>query len=898
MRSIPAYILAVVSLGAFSLSAYAAPAVSKEPALSPAVQLHDDWTLESGCTVHDTGASISDSAYQPKEALKISVPSTVLAAQVAAGKIKDPYFGMNLRDIPGTSYPIGKNFSNLPMPDDSPYKCSWWYRREFPIEASDRAKRIWLHFDGINYRANIWLNGKLLADSTKVAGAYRTYDFDITDLAKLGQNNTLAVETFAPAETDLGINWVDWSPCPPDKDMGLTGAVELKSTGPVAVRSPLVTTHFADKSLDKATLTVYGELANTTSKPVHGTLSASLLGMHMEQTVELKPNESKTIVFDSKKYPHLAISHPEIWWPYGMGSPKLQDLQMRFSSSGVVSDEKTIRFGIREITSEKTDKGSLMFRVNSKPLLIRGAGWSQDMLLRENPERLAQQFALVRDMHLNTIRLEGKLETAEFYRLADEEGVLVMAGWCCCDQWEHWSKWSPENMSVATASLQSQMLRIRHHASLLVWLNGSDNPPPANVEQAYLDVEAQTHWPNPIISSASETPTTVTGKSGVKMSGPYDYVAPSYWLADKDKYGGAYGFNTETSPGPAIPTVYSLRKFLPPDQMWPPAADWSFHNGGGGFKNTTVFDNSLTATYGAASSLAEYERTAQAMAYDGERAMFEAYGRNKYTSTGVIQWMLNNAWPSMIWHLYDYYLDAGGGYFGAKKACEPMHIQYSYDDHGVYVVNSRYEASPELRATARVFDMQLKQLFSQEAFVTPGPDSSNKLIAIPDATFSGGSQLFFVQLTLRNSAGEVVSDNFYWVPATLTTFDWKKTKYTTTPALQPEVMTALRTLPEADVTAEILPPTSDLKVTTVRLSNASKQLALQVAVHALDASGQALEPVFWSDNYITLMPGESRVLTVQLWDGESKSIGSFALSGWNLKDTTIKLQPEKTIASR
>ena len=872
---------------------------SPRPDASSITHLREDWTLQSGCTLKDTGDVVSQVKYHEKEALHISVPATVLAAQVASGEIKEPYFGMNLRNIPGTSYPIGKNFSNLPMSADSPYHCSWWYRKQFAIPASERGRKLWLHFGGINYRANIWLNGKQIADSTKVAGAYRTYDFDITEFARPGQENVLAVETFAPTETDLGINWVDWSPCPPDKDMGLTGAVDLRSSGPVTVQSPLVVSHFPDSSLDKADLTVYAELDNASSSPVHGTAAADLLGMHLQQTVDLAPNEARTIVFSSDKYPQLLLRHPEVWWPYGMGTPKLQTVSMRFSIAGAGSDERQVRFGVREVTSELTPTGGRLFRVNGKPLLIRGAGWSQDMLLRENPERLAQQFALVRDMHLNTIRLEGKLETEDFYRLADEQGVLVMAGWCCCDHWEHWAKWTPETLSIATASLQSQMLRIRSHASLLVWLNGSDNPPPANVEQAYVDVEKQTHWPNPLLSSASSRPTTVTGPSGVKMSGPYDYVAPSYWLADKgDKkeYGGAWGFNTETSPGPAIPTVYSLRKFLPADQVWPPNDTWNFHNGGGGFKKLTAFNDSLNVTYGAATSLTDYERTAQAMAYDGERAMFEAYGRNKYVSTGVIQWMLNNAWPSMIWHLYDYYLDAGGGYFGAKKACEPLHIQYSYDDHSVYVVNSRYEPAPSLHATTRVFDMHLKQLFSQEGELNAGPDSSNKVIVIPDTALTGAAQIFFVDLTLRNATGEVISQNFYWVPTTLTTFDWAKTDYTHTPPLQPEVMTALRSLPEADISAEFL-PSAEAHTRRIRLHNASKQLALQVALHALDDAGRAIDPAFWSDNYIALMPGETRTLSVRLWDGETKSLGAVAISGWNVKDATVKPALEKTVAA-
>jgi exo-1,4-beta-D-glucosaminidase len=883
-----------------SLLAIIAPlclAAAEPVAVGPVVHLRDNWTLESGCSVEANGATISSPGYRPKDSYKISVPSTVLAGQVADGKFKDPYTGMNLRSIPGTSYPIGANFSNLPMPADSPYHCPWWYRTEFPISSTDRSKTLWLHFGGINYRANIWLNGKLLADSTRVAGAYRTYDLDITALALPGQKNILAVQTLAPTESDLGINWVDWSPCPPDKDMGLWGRVDLTATGPVTLRSPMVTTHFTDSSLLHAELSVYGEIHNASNAAVHGVVSASLLGMEFEQPIDLTPGEDRTVAFTPDKCPRLLVQHPQAWWPYQMGSPRLEDLSMRFTIRGATSDEQQVKFGIREVTSELTDKGYKLFRINGKPLLIRGAGWSQDMLLRENPTRLEQQFALVRDMHLNTIRLEGKLETEDFFRLADEQGVLIMAGWCCCDQWEQWEKWTPENYSVAAASLRDQMLRIRHHASLLVWLNGSDNPPPANVEQAYLDIEKQTHWPNPILSSASATPTKVTGPSGVKMSGPYDYVAPSYWLADTSKYGGAYGFNTETSPGPAIPTIYSLRKFLPANELWPPNATWSFHNGGGEFKNLKVFSESLNATYGPVNSLDDYERVAQAMAYDGERAMFEAYGRNKYTSTGVIQWMLNNAWPSMIWHLYDYYLDAGGGYFGAKKACEPLHIQYSYDDHGVYVVSSRYDSPAKLRATVHVYDLRLKESFSREIDLTAGPDSSSKVLLIPDSAFSKDSQLYFVKLDLRNAEGEAVSQNFYWVPSAPTTFDWAKTDYTHTPALQHEAMLELRNLPVADVNAEMLPST-ETGVEKVRLHNASRAIALQIALQALDEKGASIDPVFWSDNYVALMPGETRILTVKVWDHRDAMVSAIAISGWNVKPLTIKPHIDRAIASR
>ena len=678
------------------------------------------WTVQSDCKIHGNGAALSLPGADTKGWYTATIPATVLAVQVAAGEFKDPYVGTNLRSIPGTSYPIGENFSNIDMPADSPYRCGWWYRKSFQVPASETGKTSWLHFNGINYRADVWLNGVKIVSSADVQGAYRTYDFNVSKALKPGHENVLAVETFAPTPTDLGINWVDWNPCPPDKDMGLWGAVSLHSSGPVVVRSPMVTTHFSDASLKSAELTVRAAVDNATDHPVEGRLEGTVSGIAISQPVTLAANESKSIAFTPSDYPQLTVSNPKIWWPADVGAHPLQTATLKFVIAGSVSDEKTIRFGIRELTSELTPKGARLFKVNQRNILIRGAGWSPDMMLRDQPEKIAAEFALVHDMHLNTIRLEGKLETEEFFQLADEQGVMVIAGWCCCDHWEHWDKWDANTLKVATESLDAQVMRIRSHSSLIAWFNGSDNPPPPNVETAYLNVLKQDFWPNAIVSSATEQKTSVTGASGVKMTGPYDFVAPSYWLTDT-KYGGAYGFNTETGPGPAIPSLTSLKKMLPPDHQWPQDNIFNYHAGSEGFKDIRVFNDAMAATYGKPNTADRYNLVAQSMAFDGERAMFEAYGRNKYTSTGVIQWMLSNAWPSSIWHLYDYYLDAGGGFYGAKKACELLHVQYSYDDHSVYVVNSLYEANSGLTASAHVYDLNLKERLRKVSAARPPP---------------------------------------------------------------------------------------------------------------------------------------------------------------------------------
>jgi len=849
--------------------------------------LHDGWRLQSACRLSAAGEAISASGFSTEGWISATVPSTVLAAQVAAGIYPNPYFGDNLRKIPGTTYPIGANFENLPMPADSPYHCGWWYRDTFTAPATAQpGARYWLHFGGINYRADIWLNGHKIADSSQIAGAYRIYNLDVTSALKPGAMNVLAVETFAPTPMDLGINWVDWNPAPPDKDMGLWGAVDLVSTGAVALRSPTVVTHFPDDNLSTAELTVYAEVENGTDHPVEGVVSGSASGAEFRQTVRLAPHEQHTVVFTPEQFPQLRIQNPKIWWPWQMGEPHLEHLSMSVRVRGQLSDQKTVEFGIREITSELTGTGSRLFRVNGRPILIRGGGWSQDMLLRTNPERLREQFRLVRDLGLNALRLEGKLDTDDFFRLADKNGILVMAGWCCCDHWERWKTWTPQDLTIATASLRSQMLRLRHFPSLLVWLNGSDYHPPANVEQAYLDVEAQTHWPNPTLSSASAAPTTVTGDSGVKMTGPYNYVEPSYWYVDK-RFGGAYGYNTETSPGPDIPSRASRATFLSDPDAWPPGADWSYHMGSGDFKNLKDLESAMDAIYAKPTSAAQFDRLAGTMEYASERAMFEAYTRNKYYSTGVIQWMLNNAWPSMIWHLYDYNLEEDPGYFGVKKACEPLHIQYSYDNQSIVVVNSTYRRADGLHASVDVHGIHWNELYSAKRAVNAPADSSQQVFNLPGSLFNGVERIFFIDLTLADSSGQIVSRNFYWVPYTPTTFDWEATQYTFTPAAYYPDMTALTHLPPATVVARAeITNTPQGREIRLHLDNSSSALAFQIRAAVRTSSDGLVAPVLWSDNWIELVPGESRTLTALLPKDAPES-PVVHVEGWNVAAQTL-----------
>jgi exo-1,4-beta-D-glucosaminidase len=857
--------------------------------------LHTGWKLQSSCELKSTGERISAAGFRTDDWHSATVPSTVVAALVADKTFPDPYFGENLRDIPGASYPAGQNFSVLAMPEDSPFRCSWWYRVEFRLPAAYAGHHAWLKFEGINNRANIWMNGRRIAGAKEVAGAYRTYEFDVTSFVSQGKSNVLAVETIAQKETDLGINWVDWNPAPPDKDMGLWRDVYLRPSGLVTIRYPQVITHFPAASLDRADLTVEAELHNASASQVTGTLSGKIEQAAFEKRVTLGPGESRTVRFAPDEFPELEMAHPKIWWPAQMGTPNLHDLSLQFViENGEISDSESVRFGIREIASEVDGRGHRVFRVNGERILVRGAGWAPDMLLRESSERLRNEFHYIRDLNLNAIRLEGKMETEAFYNLADEQGLLVMAGWSCCDYWEQWAKWKPGDLGIATASLKSQILRLRSHPSALVWLNGSDNPPPANVEKAYIEVLKQNDWPNPYVSSASASATTVTGPSGFKMTGPYDYVPPDYWLNAGEKYGGARGFITETSAGPSVPVTGSLKKMLPLAQVAPDSAAWDYHAGLLGFKNLGHMEDAMKRIYGAPGDLADYQLKAQAMAYDSERAMFEAYSRNKYESTGVIQWMLNNAWPSLIWHLYDHYLQLAGGYFGAKKACEPLHVQYSYDDRSVVVVNSRYEAAAALDVTARAYDFDLHERFSKHARIDVGADAVANAFTLPLEAFSSASPVHFVALDLQGADGKKITTNFYWISAKKTVYDWKKTTYQFTPASSYEDFTALQSLPKIGAldVAAFIEPGEQGSMVRVKLRNPSDGLAFQVALAVERSSdGEEILPVLWQDNYIELLPGESREIAAQFVDSKALREGAkLRVAGWNIQNAIVPIQ--------
>jgi len=471
-----------------------------------------------------------------------------------------------------------------------------------------------------------------------------------------------------------------------------------------------------------------------------------------------------------------------------------------------------------------------------------------------------------------------------------------MAGWCCCDFWERWTRWKPQDFEIAQQSLRDQIYRLRSHPSMVMWLNGSDNPPPPDVEQMYLDIEKQLLWPNPVVSSATGKATTVTGESGVKMSGPYEYIAPSYWEQDTPQgqpnrklcnpggCGGAYGFNTETSMGPAVPPIESIRAMVGKDHLWPIDDTWNYHAGGGEFKTIQVFSTALANRYGKSDNVEDFASKSQLQTYEGVRAMYEAYSRNKYQSTGVIQWMLNNAWPSMIWHLYDYYLRPGGGYFGAKRAMEALHPVYGYDDHSIWVVSSQYEDVKGLKLTTKIYNLDMTERFSREDSLDASADSTAKIFTLP--VVDGLSPVYFVALRLADSTGKLVGSNFYWLSAKPETLDWAKSNWWMTPTDSFADFTALAQLPK--VKLKVIDSTDrkgEESITHVTIENPSQSLAFFVRLKVdKGAKGEEILPVVWEDNYISLLPGEKREVTASYRTSElGTTEPAVEVSGWNVE---------------
>ncbi|RCH64341.1 exo-beta-D-glucosaminidase [Streptomyces sp. SDr-06] len=845
------------------------------------------YAIQSTAKVTDSPAAVSRPGYPATGWVPAGPRSTVLAALLAAGTYADPFYSTNQEKIPKADFTV-----------------PWWYRSDFAV--TDTSSRTYLDFSGVISAADVYVNGTQVADKSTVTGAYPRHELDVTRLVR-GGTNTVAfrIQPNDPKK-NLTTGWIDWLQPPPDQNMGIVRDVLVRRGGPVALRDAHVVTALAVPSLASAELTVKARARNDSSAPVTATVSGTIGQVAFSQSVTLAPHETKPVAFTPAAFPQLRLTAPRVWWPAGMGGQPLYALDLTASVASSTSDTTHESFGIRDVKAPLNTDGARQYSVNGRPLLIKGGGWSPDEYLRWDRTYVEDRLNYARDLGLNTIRLEGHIEPDEFFDLADRHGILTLPGWECCDKWEGQvngsepgEKWTSADYLVAKASMAAEAARLRDHPSVISFLIGSDFAPDAKIEKTYADALAAADWPAPVVAAASDNSAPISGSSGMKMTGPYDWVPPNYWYNKQE--GGATGFNSETSAGPDIPTLDTLRRMMSPaelDTLWrSPSAKQYHRSPSSTFATLKLYDDALAGRYGTPTGLDDYVRKAQLAQYENVRAQYEAYGRNAKDAakpaTGVVYWMFNSGWTSLHWQLTDRYLDQGGAYFGAKKANEPLHIQYSYDNRAVSVVNGRPAAASGLTARVTLFTTDGTQKYDRtvSGVAVGGDGASTTALTVP-ASVSGLSTTYLARLILADGSGKEVSRNVYWLSTEPDVLDYANTDWYSTPTTAYADLKGLASMPKAAVSATGTTTTgtygTSTTTVTVRNTGPGAVPALLTDVHLVDTAGAPVLPVRWSDNQVSLWPGESTTLTATYRTADLHgSAPRLRVSGWNTATATV-----------
>ncbi len=842
------------------------------------IKLEKNWTIQSSSEVKTDGADISSADFNDSGWYAAEVPSTVLGALVNDGVYNNIFYAKNLDSISTERFDV-----------------PWWFRTQFKIPAGQDISTVKLDFEGINYRADIWLNGKLIASSDAAYGSFRTFSFDVTNEAKIGGENILAVKVTPPVKGEPTIGFVDWDPKAPDHNMGLWRPVTVRFSGDVSINNPFVKTKVNTVTLKEAWLSVSSEIQNNSGNPVKGKLTGKIGEITFSKNIALLPHENRLIEFNSTGFPQLDIKNPRLWWTHDFGKPELYSLKLSFTENGKVSDEKNFKFGIRQVSDYINKDGFRGFKLNGKKILIRGGGWSDHLLLDNSKENLKAQINYAVQMNLNAIRMEGFWgEGQEIFNLCDQKGILIMAGWSCQWEWEnligkpvdekYGGIMSQHDMDLISASWKDQIKWLRNHPSIFLWLYGSDKYPNPELEKRYLKILEQDDPTRPSVASAKEWHSTVTGNTAVKMRGPYDYVPPDYWYVDK-KLGGAFGFNTETGPGPQVSPIESLRKMIPADSLWPMNnGEWIYHASRGMFRNFKTYNRAIDKRLGKPVSLEDYERKAQLTNYDAMRAMFEAFCANKFVSTGVIQWMYNSAWPKLWWQFYDYYLMPNGAFYGARKAGEPLHLSYNYADNSIDAVNNSLSDVTGYSAKIIIVNFDMSDKYSKTMNVDFPANKAYQLLRLPE--IEGLSKTYFVDLKLLDKNKKVVGTNFYALSTQKDILDTAKATWYVTYEKQYADLTELNSLPEVSINVKHnFTEESGREKVKAEITNNTKNLAFMVRLAVTKGKGDdVVLPIFWGDNYFSLLPGEKRVVEGYFYkkDLEGKT-PELRVTGWNIK---------------
>lgn len=842
---------------------------------------------------------ISQSDFDAGSWLKAVVPGTVLGSLVSDGKIEDPYFGTNMQKVSPVMF-----------------RQPWWFRTTFRLKQSDMGKVISLRFNGINYRADLWVNGKLVAGKETFAGTFKMFTFNVSSYVKDGEN-VIALKLLQHADGEYSIGFVDWNPLPRDRSMGIFREVFLEVNEGVKIRSPFVWSKVRAGETNEADLNIQAELINNLDKPVSGRVLVDFGLGTVEKKVKLNPGETLDCDFKPEEYKVLSVKNVKLWWPNGTGQPDMYPISVDFISDGKITDRVEKKYGIREVKSHLDKKGNRVFEVNGRFIMPKGGGWTDDLFLQDTRESVEAQLRYTKHMNLNSIRCEGfwgKDET--LYDLCDEYGIMVMVGWNCHWEWQEYllkpvdEKYggpvSDEDIKLISEYWFDQMMWLRNHPSIYCWMVGSDKMPAPGLELRYVEMFKKYDPSRPVSASAGGVGTghdgvvakvalvsDLSGPTGMKMLGPYAFTPPVYWFTDTTR-GGAYGFNTETGPGESVPPLASLERMFPKESLWPiDRKVWEFHTGRNEFTTLSRFLNGLSGRYGAPRNIGEFAYRSQVSNYELMRPMFEAFVANKPVSTGLVQWKQNSAWPELIWQLYDTYLQPGGTFYGTRKACTPLHAIYRYGFNDVYLANEDLGDADSLTVRIRVFDINSKEIFSDKWNGGIKSNVSKFIYRIPE--IKNLTPVYFLYLTISGKNGQELDNNVYWLSLKKDILDYKAASRLPwpyyTPTSQYADFTSLGQLPE--VKPEIVYQfDKDEKFGRIKLTvkNPSKSIAFCMCFDPRDSeTGKPLLPIYWNDNYVTLFPGETRTYTAQFFIKDSKGAKPvIRVNGWNVKMTELK----------
>src|ERR1700722_5104700 len=893
------------------------------------------FSLLSSAVVKANGDSLSSVDYTPVNYwFPVTVPSTVLTGLVANKVYPDPYTGMNNMLIPDASDTFNRDYhleqySYLPG-QPNPWKKPYWYRTVFSVPASDKGRHFQLIFKGINYRAEVWVNSTLIADSSKMVGMFEEFDLDVSAAIHAGGPNALAVKIYpldVPGEPstpqlkaledfydnggptgDIGKNvtmlssvgW-DWIPEVRDRNIGIWQPVYLRTPGQGVISRPRIITDLPalpDTSVAKLSLDLL--LSNNDPHPKKGALQVTITPanftgapIHFSREETIEAGGSTTVKLSAADIPDLLMHHPRLWWPNGYGQAWLYRIRLQYVTDGGISDDTSFVFGVRTVSSTATTVNGWVrrdFFVNGKKIHLVGGAWVPDMMLNRDYQRYDYELRLCRNANVNMVRIwgGGLGETDDFYELADRYGLLVWQDfWITGDTnggFKGSSDW-PLQSSVFVDNVISTIYRIRNHPSLLVWTGGNEGHAREELYNAMRDNVALLDGTRPFIpcsSGFSKAPKDWKASwpddkpAGVYSGGPYSWQDDASYYRFVDD-GRDWLFKDETGI-PSQPPYNTLSKIIPnlvPDNNHPyPLNDtWWYHDACTGNGHYDTYYKAMVDRYGPPVSMRDFSEKMQLLNAGGYRGIFEAAGHKLNETGGVMLWKLNAAFPSVVWQVYDWYLEPNSGYYFMKRACESVHIQLNLDDSAVALVNRTYIKRPNLRYEAEVVGMTGTSLFKQKGQISLDTTDVKEVLSLRDI-LSRTEGVSFVLLSLKDQTGKTLSQNTYWISPGHDFAD-------------------LRAMPSATVRTTVTGMRQQGAFTewTVQFTNTSQRLAFFLNPQVI-RDGEEVLPSYWADNYFSIPGGESITVKVSCPAAElTGAVPQLRLEGWNIAPTTQRLIP-------